>query len=74
MSTGAPNIPDLVGTYLFADYCTGYLWGLVPNGDGSYTATDLMETDMNPSSFAQDASGELYITDLDGAIYRIVAG
>jgi hypothetical protein len=27
---------------------------------------------MSPSSFAQDASGELYITDLNGAIYRIV--
>jgi glucose/arabinose dehydrogenase len=68
------NIPDLVGTYLFADYCSGYLWGLVPNGDGTYTATDYLETEMNPSSFAEDAAGELYITDLDGAIYRIVAG
>ena len=67
-----PSIPDLVGTYLFADYCTGYLWGLTPNGDGTYTATDFLETEMNPSSFAEDSSGELYITDLDGAIYRIV--
>jgi glucose/arabinose dehydrogenase len=66
------NIPDLVGTYLFADYCTGYLWGLIPNGDGAYTATEYLETDMSPSSFAQDASGELYITDLNGAIYRLV--
>jgi glucose/arabinose dehydrogenase len=66
------SIPDLVGTYLFADYCTGYLWGLVPNGDGTYTATDFIETEMNPSSFAEDASGELYLIDLDGAIYRIV--
>ncbi|MCA9859319.1 MAG: PQQ-dependent sugar dehydrogenase [Thermomicrobiales bacterium] len=68
------SIPDLVGTYLFADYCTGYLWGLVPNGDGTYTATDFIETSMNPSSFAQDASGELYILDLNGGISRVVAG
>lgn len=67
-------ISDLAGTYLFADYCTGYLWGLIPNGDGSYTATDYIETEMNPSSFAQDMSGELYIIDLNGGIYRIVAG
>ncbi len=67
-------IPDLVGTYLFADYCTGYLWGLIPNGDGSYTATDFIETDTNPSSFAEDASGELYLVDLSGAIFRIVGG
>ncbi len=68
------SIPDLAGTYLFADYCTGYLWGLTPNGDGTYTATDFLETGMNPSSFAQDASGELFILDLNGGIYRIVAG
>lgn len=67
-------LPDLVGTYLFADYCTGYLWGLVANGDGTYSATDLLETGYNPSSFAQDASGELYLLDLSGAIFRIVAG
>ena len=65
-------IPDLVGTYLFADYCTGYLWGLIPNGDGTFTATDHIETEMNPSSFAEDASGELYLVDLSGAVYRIV--
>ncbi len=68
------SIPDLVGTYLFADYCTGYLWGLIPNGDGTYTATDWLETDMNPASFAEDSSGELYIVDLNGSISRIVAG
>lgn len=68
------TIPELVGTYLFADYCTGYLWGLIPNGDGTYSVTDYIETDMHPSSFAEDASGELYIIDLDGGIYRIVSG
>ena len=67
-------IPDLVGTYLFADYCTGYLWGLVPNGDGTYTATDYIETEMNPSSFAEDVSGELYLLDLNGSVNRIVRG
>lgn len=65
-------IPDLVGTYLFADYCTGYLWGLVPNGDGTFTATDHIETEMNPSSFAEDSSGELYLVDLGGSIARMV--
>lgn len=67
-------VPDLAGTYLFADYCTGYLWGLIANGDGSFSTSDLLETGYNPSSFAQDASGELYVLDLSGGIYRIVAG
>ncbi len=67
-------IPDLVGTYLFADYCSGNLWGLTADGDGAYTASGTLETGYNPSSFAQDASGELYLLDLNGGIYRIVAG
>lgn len=67
-------VPDLAGTYLYADYCSGYLWGLVPNGDGTYTATEPMETGMNPSAFAEDASGELYIIDLGGTVFRVVAG
>jgi glucose/arabinose dehydrogenase len=67
-------VPDLVGTYLFADYCSGYLWGLIANDDGTYSTTDMLETGYNPSSLAQDASGELYRLDLSGGIYRIVAG
>ena len=30
-------------------------------------------TQGNPSSFGQDADGELYLLDLDGGIYRIVS-
>lgn len=67
-------IPELASTYLFADYCSGYLWGLVPNGDGSYTSTEPIQTGMNVSSFAEDAGGELYLIDLNGAVYRIVSG
>ena len=67
-------LPDLVGAYLFADYCSRSLWGLLPNNDGTWTATESIETNLNISSFAQDASGELYLLDLNGGIYRIVAG
>jgi hypothetical protein len=35
--------------------------------------TGMLETGYNPSSFAQDAAGELYLLDLNGGIYRIVA-
>lgn len=67
-------IPELAGAYLFADYCSGYLWGLIPTGNGSWTATDFVETGFSPSSFAQDSNGELYLIDLSGGIYQIVAG
>ena len=68
------SIPDLQGTYLFADYCSGNIWGLTANDDGTFTATEPLETDFRISSFAEDAGGELYVVDLNGSIFRIVAG
>jgi glucose/arabinose dehydrogenase len=66
-------IPALTGTYLFADYCGGDVWGLVPNDDGTWTRLGPVDTDLSISSFGEDASGELYLVDLNGDLYRIVA-
>ncbi len=70
------QIPSLVGTYLFSDYCTGTLWGLDAEAalsTGSAAAVQLGTTDLSPSAFGEDESGELYIVDYSaGAIYRIV--
>lgn len=66
--------PSLRGVYLCADYCTGYLWGLGRGADGGWLASAPVETGLNPSSFAEDASGELSLVDLNGTIYRISAG
>jgi uncharacterized repeat protein (TIGR03806 family) len=69
-------IPQLVGTYLFADAGSGKLWGLFPSAsDGSLAAQELLETGVNPSSFGEGADGELYLTDNGtGAIWKIVPG
>jgi glucose/arabinose dehydrogenase len=61
-------IPALAGTYIFGDYCSGDVFGLK---DGRQTV--LLETSMSIASFGEDAAGEVYLVDLDGAVYRIVA-
>jgi glucose/arabinose dehydrogenase len=66
-------IPSLTGTYLFADYCGGDVWGLTRNDAGTPTRLGPVPTGLSISSFGEDASGELYLVDLGGAIYRIVA-
>lgn len=66
-------IPDLVGTYLYGDYCTGYIWGLTRQ-DGEWRSVRLLDSDANITSFGEDEEGELYVVDRRGAIYRIVAG
>lgn len=69
------EIPELDGTYLFADYCSGKLWGMGRDANGEWVASDPIETGAAVSSFGQDESGELYLTDINGGVvYQIVAG
>ena len=62
-------LPELTGAYLAGDYCSGYVWAVNPD-TGEMSAP--IESGLNISSFGEDANGELYIVDLNGAIYRIV--
>ena len=64
-------IPDLSGVYLFADYCSGKIWGLAPDADGAWSRRGPVETGLRISSFGEDLGGELYVVDLIGAIYSL---
>jgi glucose/arabinose dehydrogenase len=63
--TGGPvyrgaAVPELVGSALYADYCSGTVWRL----DGPGAAPEvLMETGFAVSSFGEDAAGEVYLLD-----------
>ncbi|MBI3749256.1 MAG: PQQ-dependent sugar dehydrogenase [Chloroflexi bacterium] len=63
--------PDLVGAYLFADYCSGEIW-YVDRGAARGSAPRLaLDTDALITSFGQDRAGELYLTDGSGSVYRL---
>jgi glucose/arabinose dehydrogenase len=64
------RIPGLIGTYVFADFCIGRLWGLSRVGD-QFPFRALGPEAPNIASFGQDNDGELYVVSLDGPIYRI---
>src|SRR5215213_6894783 len=66
-------MPDLHGVYLFADYCSGRVWGLVRDASNAWTRLGPVETGLRISSFGEDATGELYVVDIEGAIYRLRA-
>ena len=67
------TIPALVGTYLYADFITGTIFGLVYDGRAAQTAT-LLDTTLLISSFGQDQNKELYLLSYqEGKIYRIAA-
>lgn len=66
-------IPQLVGAYVFGDFCEGTLRALFTDGDR------VVERSLGANagrgtlaSFAEDADGELYTLGLDGRIARVV--
>jgi glucose/arabinose dehydrogenase len=68
-------LPEWNGVYLYADYCTGKLWGLLPAAGGPFLAARpsqlLFETRLNITTFGQDPDGEVYFADRAGGIYRL---
>ncbi len=66
--------PSLGGVYLFADYCTGLLWGLGQDDSGEWILSEPIETGLNVSSFAEDSEGNVYVIDLNGSIFRVGGG
>jgi len=64
-------MPEWNGIYLYGDYCSGTIWGLI-RSDGGWQVQILYEARMNISSFGQDHSGEVYIVGYNGQILRLV--
>ncbi|NUQ72612.1 MAG: PQQ-dependent sugar dehydrogenase [Polyangiaceae bacterium] len=72
------KIPNLVGTYIYADYCSRQVFWLKWSkgmllSQGELTG-DLDSTSTGDvASFGEDTAGELYMVTLNGSIYRIDA-
>jgi len=60
------------GHYLFADFCEGRIWSLGAPYQSDPMLYELLDTELQPVSFAESAGGELYLIDYGaGRIYRI---
>ncbi len=66
------SIPALVGGYVFADFCSGEIFVVAANATAPATPTRLLDTSLLVSSFGENASGELFVVDHGGRMYRIV--
>lgn len=69
------KIATLQGAYLYADYCSGEVFGarLSKQTDEAGAREVLLRSGLHVSSFGEDEEGEVYLCDHDGAIYRLVA-
>jgi len=65
--------PGLRGTYLYADYASGRIWGLRREGT-EFRNRLLRESGFNITAFGEDEAGEVYLTHHGaGEIYRVEA-
>ncbi|WP_454064131.1 PQQ-dependent sugar dehydrogenase [Candidatus Nitrospira salsa] len=63
------TMPSLQGTYLFADFCSGEIFGYA---NKSFKV--LLDTDLQIPSLGEDETGELYILGYDGSIHKLTPG
>ncbi|QDU67837.1 PQQ-dependent sugar dehydrogenase [Engelhardtia mirabilis] len=73
-------IPDLQGTYFFADYCSNEIWSLEFDGTTVTNFTD-RTAELDPAgalaitsivSFGEGPNGELLIVDQGGEVFQVV--
>jgi glucose/arabinose dehydrogenase len=65
--------PGLRGWYVLSDNCSGRFWVLDPDRDDLRPPTFALDSNRSISAIGEDASGELYATDLGGGeLLRIV--
>lgn len=75
------QIPDLQGTYFFADYCSSRIKSFRYDPVGGMTEFENRTAELDPpgaqaissiTSFGEDADGELYICDQGGEVFKII--
>jgi glucose/arabinose dehydrogenase len=68
------KMPEWYGIYLYGDFCSGHVWGLLRLADGSWQNALLFTTDAMITSFGEDESGEVYMLSRSGEVYRLSSG
>jgi glucose/arabinose dehydrogenase len=67
------EMPDLQGDFVFADFCSGFLWTGSSDDGATWTMSTPIETGLGISAFGEDADGNLYFADLSGGgVYLLV--
>jgi glucose/arabinose dehydrogenase len=61
-----PDLPAWQGVFLYGDFCTGYIWGLLRDDSGAWRSARLFETGLQITSFGTGSAGEIYVLDRGG--------
>ena len=66
-------IPELAGTYIYGDYCSGLVRGFQFKAGKPVGDLLLVNSGMNITSFAEDSAGEIYALSQNGRIYLLTS-
>ena len=66
-----PSLLTWQGVYLYGDYCSGRVWGLIQDESGAWLGTPLFKVEGTISSFGEDHAGRVYLVDHNGIILRL---
>jgi hypothetical protein len=66
------NLPAWQGVYLYGDFCSGKVWGLLRSPDGNWHSSLMFETGANITSFGEDEAGEVYLVVRQGGVYQLI--
>lgn len=65
------DLPEWQGIYIYGDYGSGNIWGMLRRADGAWENTLLFQTEIRITSFGVDEDGEVYLVDYRGNIFRL---
>jgi glucose/arabinose dehydrogenase len=66
-------LPQLAGRYLYGDFCGGWVRSFRIAGGRATDDRSLGVNVPSLSSFGEDAGGRVYLTSLEGPVYRLVS-
>jgi glucose/arabinose dehydrogenase len=66
-------LPAFQGVYLYGDFCTGTVWGLLRNAAGQWQSQVLYQGLRQITALGEDEAGEPYLVDRSGKILRLEA-
>lgn len=64
------RLASLYGAYVYGDFCSGKVWALRYDGSKVTEHIELIDLELQISSFGEDERGEVYILSYNGKIYR----
>ena len=59
------------GIYLYSDFCTGIVWGLMQTPSGEWQNQELFRVNGQIAAIDQDDMGEVYLVNLGGSILKL---